>query len=116
MLMQLEETVFLIQQCLRYAEHRHDYHKAVADHHVSEYQDAESHKQNNQVITHPRTHRVYKQPVYCALESMFFNHPDSVLRRRNKTFEKHIADIGRSQLLGIFRHIMYPPYVVSLAV
>ena len=60
MLMQLEEAVLLIQQCLRYAEHRHDYHKAVADHHILKRQNTESHKQNHQVITHPRTHRIDK--------------------------------------------------------
>ena len=47
---------------------------------------------------------------------MLLNHPDSILRRRNKTFEKHIADIGHPQLLGIFRHVMHPPHIVSLTV
>ena len=116
MLMELKKAVLLIQQRLRYAEHRHDHHEAVADHHIFQRQNAESHKQNHQIIAHPRTHRIDKQPVYRALEAMLLNHPDSLLRRRDETFEQHLADIGRSQLLGIFRHVMHPPHVVGLTV
>ena len=114
--MQLEKTVLLIQQRLGHAEHCHSHHKAVSYHHIPEHQNAESRKQNHQVIAHPRTHRIHKQPIYRTFDSMLLYDPDSVLRRRDKTFEKHIADVGRPQLLGILRHVMHPPYVVSLAV
>ena len=116
MLVQLEKAVLLIQQRLGHAEHRHCHHKAVADHHILKHQNAVSRKQDHQVIAHPRTHRIHKQPIDCAPESVLPDDPDSILCRRGKTSKEHVTDMGRPQLLGVFGHVMHPPYVVGLAV
>ena len=63
-LVQLEKAVLLLQQRFRHAEHRHDYHKPVTDHHIFKHQNTESSKQDDQIISHPCTYRIHEQPVY----------------------------------------------------